>query len=257
MAYMKKTSSGLLLAALALISVQHASANPSRPVSYGKIGLLAFLAGSYFGALNLRESEPDFKPQGNVKDLLKLSDLKNNPGAYWANLKDVYYDRFVGQKLKKKGVVVGADGVSLQITKSDCLPYGVLGTIDAWMKPHEATAKSIAFIAVAMSAFKSPEKFMEWIGWSKAKDNGNGNNDVSALVQGIRAFVEASHARTNAAAYQEGYLNGQQAAATDDLERSRFFGEDRGTGTGATSATFEGGRGRGKRARGGNDGSRY
>lgn len=138
------------------------------PVAYySGIGAVMFTATSIY-ALFYREPDPKAQPQCEWHKVADMNLLTSEPRKYFENLKDVYWDGFVGQYYKDKYIKLKKDGTLKQTSK--CLPFGVLGNLfthlEVLRKAREMlwdTATGIITIGGTVWVINNPKIFLRYL----------------------------------------------------------------------------------------------
>lgn len=111
------------------------------------IGLLA--AAGHMFILYARRPVPKFKPNYELNKLARIDQIMSK--EYWTNAGYAYYNGFIGQTGSSDKIKVDEDGNAKSDGKS-CLPYGILGNVDAHVKPFQKAFKSLAFFMLVYGA---------------------------------------------------------------------------------------------------------
>lgn len=101
-----------------------------------------------FGAVNWtilynRKPAPKFKKNYDLNKFVQLNNIGTK--QYWDNLRYAWHNGFVGQIARGRHVKVDDDG-NVKSGSKTCEAYGVLGTIDSYIKPYQKAAKSMIYM---------------------------------------------------------------------------------------------------------------
>ena len=155
-----------------------------------------FAVGSWI-LLCTRPSKSDFVAHGKVRELLNVHHAITDTRNYFANLKDVYWDRFIGQKSKESGLFANKE-TGVVSCKESCKAQGVLGTIHSKLPGFEETTKGLTIIGAlyAMASAGKTEKLLQHFGLVKKEDSANpllaeAKKQTAAMV--LQARIAAYH----------------------------------------------------------------
>jgi hypothetical protein len=107
-------------------NIKEIAKNPLK--RYPLLGGIAFLGTSVYLLFD-RESKPDAKPRHDWKKVIDTKLLQSNPSKFVENLKYIFMDAWIGQRLKEKHMEVTKEKTIKQ--SEACRPFGILGVANA------------------------------------------------------------------------------------------------------------------------------